>query len=52
MTDGRNNFDGNWAMAQRFNGRIAEDLHQARQEGSVPLAIVFNDGITETRTAP
>jgi hypothetical protein len=42
VIDGRNNFDGNWAMALRFYGRIAEELYKARREGSVPLTIVFN----------
>ncbi|MDW6059265.1 hypothetical protein SAZ11_16155 [Streptomyces sp. FXJ1.4098] len=50
--DGRGDFDGSWALAHRFYDRIAEDLYKARREGSTPLTIVFNDGITETDTVP
>jgi raffinose/stachyose/melibiose transport system substrate-binding protein len=38
-------------MARRFYSRIAKDLCKIRREGSAPLTVVFNDGITDTGTA-
>ena len=44
--------DGSWALAHRFYGRIAEDMFSARREGTTPLTIVFNDGVTGDGTPP
>jgi hypothetical protein len=47
VLDGRNEFDGSWALASRLYSRFADDLYKARREGDTPLTIVFNDGISE-----
>ncbi|MFD5029219.1 hypothetical protein ACFWM0_02120 [Streptomyces sp. NPDC058405] len=38
--------DGSWAMASAFYRRMAEDLRKTRREGTAPLTIIFNDGVT------
>lgn len=51
-TEGRAQWDGTWAMAAAFYHRIAEDLYKTGREGSTPLTVVFNDGITDTTPTP
>ncbi|MFD1829787.1 hypothetical protein ACFSJS_08925 [Streptomyces desertarenae] len=51
-TEDRTRWDGTWAMAAAFYDRIAEDLYKAGRDGSTPLTIVFNDGITDTTPTP
>ncbi|MFP8907407.1 hypothetical protein [Streptomyces atacamensis] len=51
-TEDRARWDGTWAMAAAFYDRIAEDLYKTGRDGSTPLTIVFNDGITDTTPTP
>ncbi|MFP8887841.1 hypothetical protein [Streptomyces mangrovi] len=43
---------GDWAMALSLYNRIGENLFNAHSEGSTPLTIVFDDGITTPAPAP